>query len=173
MKRKRLSFIMNGSFGCDNMASWKFEGIDIYLAQLERLKADTGPTIGKAIYEGAGLVAKEVAAEIKSLPVNNQYGSKGVTSVQKQGLIEGFGISHAQTDGDYRHVKLGFDGYNKQKTKKYPNGQPNSMIARSVNSGTSFRKKNPFVDRATRKSKGACEMTMTQVVEREISKIIH
>ena len=155
------------------MASWKFEGVDEYLRQLEKLNADTKPAIGKAIYEGAGLVAREVAAEIKKLPVNNKYGSKGVTSVQKKGLIEGFGISHAQTDGDYRHVKLGFDGYNKQKTKKYPQGQPNALIARSVNSGTSFRKKNPFVDRATRKSKGACEMTMKQVIELEITKIIH
>lgn len=155
------------------MASWKFEGIDEYLAQLERLKVNTGSAIGRAIYEGAGLVAKEVAEEIKRLPVNNQYGSKGITSVQKAGLVEGFGISHAQTDGDYRHVKLGFDGYNKQHTDQYPSGQPNSMIARSVNSGTSFRKKNPFVDRATRKSKGACEVRMTEVLEREIIKIMN
>lgn len=154
------------------MAKWKFEGLDEYLRQLERVKANTGSCIGRAIYEGAGVVAKEVAAEIQKLPVNNQYGSKGITSVQKKGLIEGFGISHAQTEGFYRNVKLGFDGYNGQKTKKYPQGQPNSMIARSVNSGTSFRKKDPFVDRATRRSKGACEVRMAQVFENEISKII-
>ena len=155
------------------MADWKFEGIDEYLAQLERLKVSTKSTIGRAIYEGAGIVAREVAGEIQKLPVNNQYGSKGITSVQKAGLIEGFGISHAQTDGDYRHVKLGFDGYNGQRTKKYPNGQPNSLIARSVNSGTSFRKKNPFVDRATKRSKNACEVRMTQVIEQEIIKIVN
>ena len=155
------------------MATWKFEGIDKYLAQLERLQVNTRSTVGRAIYEGAGLVAREVAGEIQKLPVNNQYGSKGITSVQKAGLIEGFGISHAQSDGDYRHVKLGFDGYNGQHTKKYPNGQPNALIARSVNSGTSFRKKDPFVDRATRRSKSACEAKMTQVVEQEIKKLIN
>lgn len=155
------------------MASWKFEGIDEYLIQLEKLKANTGPAMGKAIYEGAGLVAREVAAEIKKLPVNNQYGSKGITSVQKAGLIEGFGISHAETDNFYRHVKLGFDGYNKQYTDKYPQGQPNSLIARSVNSGTSFRKKNPFVDRATRRSRKACEVRMAEIFEREIIRIVN
>lgn len=155
------------------MADWKFEGLDVYLRQLDRLKANTGSAIGKAIYEGAGLVATEVHEEIMKLPVNNQYGSKGITSVQKKGLLEGFGISHAQTDGDYRHVKLGFDGYNDQHTKQYPNGQPNSLIARSVNSGTSFRKKNPFVDKATRRSKSACEIRMSQVLEREIIKIVN
>lgn len=155
------------------MASWKFEGLGQYLIQLEKLQANTGSAIGRAIYEGAGLVAQEVAAEIQRLPVNNQHASKGVTSVQKKGLKEGFGISHAQSDGDYRHVKLGFDGYNKQRTENYPQGQPNSLIARSVNSGTSFRKKNPFVDRATRKSKSACEIRMSQVLEREIIKIMN
>ena len=155
------------------MADWKFEVLDEYLSQLERLKADTRSAIGRAIYEGAGLVAREVAQEIKALPVNNQYGSKGITSVQKAGLIEGFGISHAQTDGDYRHVKLGFDGYNNQLTSQYPRGQPNSLIARSVNSGTSFRKKNPFVDRATKRSRANCEVRMAQVFEKEIIKIIN
>lgn len=156
------------------MAKWKFEGLDEYLITLEKLKANTGSAIGRAIYEGAGVVAKEVAAEIQKLPVNNQYGSKGITSVQKAGLIEGFGISHAQTEARfYRNVKLGFDGYNKQYTENYPSGQPNSLIARSVNSGTSFRKKNPFVDRATRRAKGACEVRMAQVFEREITKIVN
>ena len=155
------------------MATWKFEGLDEYLRQLERLQGSSDQAIGKAIYEGAGVVAKVCAAAIKALPVSNQYDSNGITSVQKAGLIEGFGISHAQTDGYYRNVKLGFDGYNGQKTAKYPNGQPNSMIARSINSGSSYRRKNPFMDKATASSKGACEATMQRVIETEIQKVVH
>ena len=155
------------------MASWKFEGLDEYLRQLERLQGSSDQAIGKAIYEGAGVVAKACAAAIKALPVSNQHDSNGITSVQKAGLIEGFGISHAQTDGYYRNVKLGFDGYNGQKTHKYPNGQPNSMIARSINSGSSYRRKNPFMDKATALSKGACEATMQRVIETEIQNVVH
>lgn len=154
------------------MASWKFEGLDEYLIQLEKLSQRADETIGEAIYEGAAVVAKACANAIDELPVNNQFNSGGITSVQKAGLKEGFGISHAQTDKDYRHVKLGFDGYNGQKTKKYPNGQPNSVIARSINSGSSYRKKNPFMDRATRSAKASCESTMQKVIEKEISKIM-
>lgn len=155
------------------MASWKFEGLDEYLRQLERLQGSSDQAIGKAIYEGAGVVAKACAAAIKALPVSNQHDSNGITSVQKAGLIEGFGISHAQTDGYYRNVKLGFDGYNGQKTHKYPNGQPNSMIARSINSGSSYRRKNPFMDKATASSKSACEATMQRVIETEIQNVVH
>ena len=152
------------------MASWKFEGLDEYLRQLEKLNQNADETIGKAIYEGAGIVARACASAIDALPVGNQFKEGTITSVQKAGLKEGFGVSHAQTDGDYRHVKLGFDGYNGQKTKKYPNGQPNSLIARSINSGSSWRKKNPFMDRATRASKSSCEQTMKKVIEDEIEK---
>lgn len=155
------------------MAKWKFEGLDEYLRQLERLSGSSHEAIGKAIYEGAAIVATSCKAAIESLPVNNQYKNDGITSVQKRGLIDGFGISHEQEDGFYRNVKLGFDGYNGQRTKKYPQGQPNSMIARSVNSGTSWRKKNPFMDRATRASKGACEEKMAQVLDDEIKKVMN
>lgn len=154
------------------MAKWKFEGLDEYLRRLEKLQGDSKKEIGMAIYEGAGLVAREVAAEIQKLPVNNKYQKNGITSVQKKGLIEGFGISHIQDDNNYRNVKLGFDGYNKQKTKNHPNGQPNALIARAVNSGTSFRKKNPFVDRATRRAKSKCEATMKAVIEKSINQIM-
>ena len=156
------------------MANWKFQGLDEYLRQLERIQGSSDQAIGKAIYEGAGVVAKACARAIKGLPVINQYNSEGgITSVQKAGLIEGFGISHAQTDGFYRNVKLGFDGYNGQKTKKFPNGQPNSMIARSINSGTSWRRKNPFMDKATASSKSACEATMKRVIDAEIQKVVN
>lgn len=155
------------------MAKWKFKGLDEYLAKLEKLKGSSDEAVGHAIYEGADIVADACMTAIQGLSVNNQFNSDGLTSVQKAGLIEGFGISHEQEDGFYRNVKLGFDGYNGQKTKKYPNGQPNSVIARSINSGTSFRKKNPFIDKATRSSKASCEAKMKEVIDKEIEKVMN
>lgn len=157
------------------MAKWKFERLDKYLMQLEKLSNTSEATVGHAIYEGAGIVAKACAKEIQALPVSNQYKKDNVstvTSFEKAGLIEGFGISHLQVDGEYRNVKLGFAGYNSVHTKKYTTGQPNAMIARSINSGSSWRKKNPFMDRATRASKSACEEKMKEVIEDEIKKVM-
>ena len=58
------------------------------------------------------------------------------------------------------------------KTKKYPNGQPNALIARAVNSGTSFRKKTRFLDKAVNASKKAAEAAMDAACSREIEKIM-
>lgn len=153
------------------MAKWKFEGVEELLSYYKELSDDTRECVGKAVYEGAGYVADAVKSATQALPVNNQYNSGGITSVQKKGLIDGFGISRMKDDNGYVNVKLGFDGYNGQKTKQYPNGQPNAVIARSVNSGSSFRKKIPFVDNATKAAKARCEEIMKNTVEESIEKI--
>ena len=78
-------------------------------------------------------------------------------------------LSH---DDGVVNVKLGCDGYNSTKTEKYPNGQPNVLIARSVNSGTTFRKKTKFVDKAVDSAKNAAEAAMDAACSREIEKIM-
>ena len=68
------------------------------------------------------------------------------------------------TDGVY-DVKMGFGGYNSVRTAKYPQGQPNALIARALESGTSFRSKNPFLSRAFNRAKNYSEETMKEVFE--------
>lgn len=70
------------------------------------------------------------------------------------------------------NVKLGFDGYNTVKTNSYPNGQPNVMIARAIESGSSIRDKHPFVRPAVNAAKKECLKKAEEVVNEEISKIM-
>ena len=125
------------------------------------------PLINAAIFFMFGYVLDEVRKNIQALPIDDRFvrGGQtlyGVTDAQKQGLLDGFGISRMQDDGGYLNVKLGFSGYNSVRTKNYPNGQPNSVIARSVNSGTSFRQRNPFVDNAVANARSQAEEKMKQ-----------
>ena len=133
--------------------------------------------IGRAVYAGAGIVADAVKQGIQSLPVVTGYGTDtnplpgGVTAVQKAGLLDGFGISKLQDDGGYLNVKLGFDGYNRTRTEMYPQGQPNQLVARGVESGTSWKQKKPFIRPATTRSRKAAETEMKRVIDEEIEKI--
>lgn len=159
------------------MAKCKFIGLEEYEKQLLNLQNVTRECIGRAIYEGAAVVADAVKQSIESIPIDDRkYKSKsmlyGISEAQKQGLRDGFGIAKIQDDGGFRHVKLGFAGYNSVITKSYPNGQPNSMIARSVNSGSSFRQRIPFVDNAVNASKGAAENKMKQTFDEVLSKAL-
>lgn len=157
------------------MAKITFTGLEHYLAQLEALEKNSEGIAKQALYEGAKIAADEMRKSIDDIPVQEEWGTKadpakGIREEQKKGLREGFGISAMRNDDGCINVHIGFHGYNSIKTKTYPNGQPNAMIARSVESGTSFLRKTPFVAKAVRKTKGSAEAKMKEVFESEIEK---
>lgn len=134
-------------------------GIDQYMAELRNLEQDAPEAIGKAIYQGAKIITDEIKGNIQ------QLSTRSASDVERAGLLDGLGISKMEDDSGYWNVKVGFDGYNAQVTKKYPKGHPNSMIARSIESGTSFRPKNSFVSAAVRNKKGQAEEEMAKIID--------
>ena len=160
------------------MAKLTFKGLEEYESKLLQLRNLSREMIGEAIYEGAGVVADAVKSNIESIPIDDRYvtGSAtlyGITEAQKQGLRDGFGIARLQDDNGFLNVKLGFNGYNSQRTKNYPSGQPNSLIARSVNSGSSFRARIPFVDNAVSQSRSAAEQKMKEKLDTSIGEVMN
>ena len=93
----------------------------------------------------------------------------GVTKEQAQGLKGGLGVAVMEYKGKAWNTKIGFDGYNSVKTEKYPNGQPNALIARSVESGSLVRNKTPFIAPAVEKIKKTAEDKMAVTVQQQIA----
>ena len=154
-------------------------GSDIgeYIDNLEKLSKASEKTIGAAIYAGAKIVTDKIRSELEKIPVESSTEAAkagrmmtGLTSAQKGGLLKGLGITKMQLrDGTY-DVKVGFDGYNTTYTKRWPKGQPNAMIARSLEAGTSFRVKNPVISKATRAVKTEAEMAMARAFDEAVAK---
>lgn len=159
------------------MAKITFPGLNDYELMISKLSKGVDDIAGKAIYAGAGIVADAIKENIKDLPIVRGYGTKenplpgGVTAPQKAGLINGLGISPMQNDAGFLNVKIGFDGYNATKTDKYPQGQPNQLVARGVESGTSWKEKKPFIRPAINASKSRAEAEMARILDQEIEKI--
>lgn len=133
------------------MAKAKIDGLEAFAKTLKQMEKAGEKIAGHAVYKGAGVVADTVRQSINALPEIKGYGTEahplagGVTSAQKKGLQDGLGISTMQTDAQGGvNVKIGFNGYNATRTKKFPAGQPNVLIARGVESGTSWKRKRPF-----------------------------
>ena len=160
------------------MATFQFGGFDNDIKKLNKLQQSAKDGVaGKTVYAGAEVVADSVRRAIQDLPVGDGRARDGglvdtATLPQKAGLLDGLGISRMKDDDGLVNVKLGFDGYNSTRTEKYPRGQPNVLIARSVNSGTTFRKKTKFVDKAVNSAKKAAEAAMDAARSREIEKIM-
>ena len=160
------------------MATLRMQGLKEYEEMLSKLDKDTVPMIGRALYEGGKIVADEFRREVEALPIvaPNVRGTSerklaGITSEQKRGLLQGLGIAKMRSRDGVHDIKIGFDGYNSVHTQKYPGGQPNAMIARAVNTGSSFRAATHFADRAARNSKARAEKAMQQQFDKDLKKI--
>lgn len=167
------------------MAKWEMTGAaDQYVQLLEQLGMKTPEMIGRAIYPAAGLVTDQIRKNIQTIPVitDGRRGTPsnpidGITSAQRTGLADGLGITHLEDKNGYISVKVGFSGYNSQVSTTAVNAkwtnkrQPNAMIARSVESGNSFRKKHPFIAPAVSKTKKTAEERIKVEIEAEIKKL--
>lgn len=163
------------------MAKISFPGLAEYELMLSRLGNQSSEIAKKAVYAGAEIIADEIKKNIAALKAETDqagliaYVKKEpapLTETAKKGLLDGLGISGMQDDNGYVNVKIGFDGYNDMKTQKYPKGQPNVVIARVVESGSSIAEKRPFVRPAINKKKKEAEAAMAAVLDQEIKKIM-
>lgn len=137
------------------MAEIRTDGVDKYLKKLEKLNKNTDDVCKAGVFAGAKVMGNKIVAAIDKIPIHNPPPGKeqfhanpnaeklleGLTPAQAEDLKKGFGIATFNHDGLAWNTKTGFNGYNRIKTKKYPNGQPNAMIVRSLESGTSIRKR--------------------------------
>lgn len=161
------------------MAKFQFNGMKEYAEYLQRIGANTKEICGVGVYAMAEVVADKIRANLDALPTVDEAEAlaayreqrkTSLTSAQKKGLQEGLGVSPMENDNGYWNVKVGFDGYNKVKTRKYPNGQPNVMIARATESGSSVREKTPFIRRAVSSTQKKAVEKCKEVIDQEIEK---
>ena len=160
------------------MAKIEMRGLDAYITKLSQLAAQAREgVIGPAIHDAASVVADSIQSEISAIPTDNGYGTpsepqSGLNAKQKAALHNSFGITKMRNDNGFYNVKLGFDGYNDIKTKRWPNGQPNAMVARAVERGTSWLKATPFVKRAVNASKQQAVGIMQTTIDNKIYEIL-
>ena len=161
------------------MAKMTLKGFEEYEARLSKLDHELKQdVIGRAVWEGARVVADEIRKATEALPVITGYGTPdhplpgGVTKAQKAGLLDGLGVSHIRDDHGYINAKIDFWGYNDTKTEKWPKGQPNQLVARGVESGASWKQKKPFVRPTVNRSKNRAIEAMKKEVDKELKKIM-
>lgn len=160
------------------MATITFKRGDEYVARISKLAAaKRDELIGGAIYGAANIVADEIREQLDGLPTDEGWGTsdhpvQGPKKAQKQGLEESLGIASLQDDGGFLNVKIGFDGYNRLQSKRWPNGQPNQMVARSIERGTSWMKGHTFVKKAVAASRTAAVAAMQDTIDKNIKNIM-
>lgn len=165
------------------MATIRFKGLEEYTAKLSQLSVlAEEQVLGPAIYDGAAVVMEAVKEELRAVPTDDRRfvpSSSGLmrlgpTTEQKEQLLESYGVAPMQVDEKgFLNVKVGVGtDYNSIVSKRWPKGQPNLLVARAIESGTSFMEAHPFVKEAVRKIRKAAEAAMAKRVESETEKIM-
>ncbi len=166
------------------MAKIDVKGLDEYMNRLWALQEHTEEVTKRAVYAGANVVADAVKKALNTIPIQEgdnglpEMGTPenpltGISRKQKADLMDSFGLAPIQEfKKGYISTKAGWDGYGNMKTKKYPQGVPNQMLMRSIESGTTFRKKNPVVRKAVNKVRKGSIKAMGEEIDKACAELM-
>lgn len=150
------------------MAKFRSEGIDAIVNQFEKLDQQAKPMIGRSLYQGAKIMADALKKATEALPVDDTNKKveirQGLRTKQKIGLIKSMGITKMEEKDGYYNIKVGYDGYNDIVSPRWSMGQPNAMIARSIENGTSFLPATHFIRKALKANEKAIEKAMSEAI---------
>lgn len=138
------------------MAYITVNGLEEYEIKISKLAKKSEGLCKIAIYPAAGYMTDKIRDAVSELPIEEGKngmppfafkGKKitGISKIQKKDISESLGIAHMKEKAGYIYAKIGWDGYGSIKTKAWPKGVPNILLVRTIESGTRFRKKRPFI----------------------------
>ncbi len=148
------------------------------LDELSRMLAEVGNRANEiaagALFDGAAVVANAMNAAVNSMQTEPfQYATNGrkrlASPAEKAALQRKIGIARFRKDGDTVDtiIGIGGDGYANVAGKK----TPVIALARSINSGTTFRVKQPVFRKAVTNAKQAAQAAIVASAERLINEI--
>lgn len=162
------------------MAKVEMRGMDAYLSELRKLGENTAPVCKAAVYAGAKVVADEMkratqaldrVTDAEAMAAWHEGRPVKISVSQKIGLVKSLGIAPITDKYGVVSTKIGFDGYNDVKTKRWPNGQPNALIALACESGSSAMIKQPFVRPMLKRVEAAALEAMEQAANKKLEKL--
>jgi HK97 gp10 family phage protein len=138
------------------MARFAYKAGDDYAIKLSKLATDSEEVAKKAIFGAAEIVANKIKQNLQ-----------GVLSDEATGeLVDSFGVTPITKDNQGNwNAKVGFDGYDSH-------GVPNQLKARVIESGSSTKKKKPFVRPAVNATKKQAQAKMNEIIDEEYKKLM-
>lgn len=125
-----------------------------------------------ALYQGADAVADEMRRQVSALRTSDHYvsGKKRYCYPEdKEALENALGIAKFKESADGTNTKVGFKDYFIGR-----NGEsfPLPLIANSINAGTSFMYKQPFIQLTLNNAKTEAYKRMESVFDAEFEKLL-
>lgn len=158
---------------------------DLYL-KLETIATDSGAIARQCLFEGAKVVADELRQTVETIPTEEHHAVPAarngiqlayLTPEEKAACLNGIGVARHEERGDAYTTAVSFNGYmdedadDRLTTKRYPHGIPVAVIMRSLEIGSSVRKKYPVCRKAFNKAKPLALAAMQKKLDERINKM--
>ena len=149
-------------------------GMEEISEMLARLEGGAEAAAAAGLYEGAGIMAAEIAAEAGKLKTSKfRYASgwQREASPEEAAVVRaagGVGIAKFAKNGSEVDTSVGYGnaGYAQLNGRQVPIAK----IANAINSGTSFMKKQPFIRKAASNGKKKAEQAIARTIEERLNK---
>lgn len=136
------------------MAKIEFPGLEDYRAVINKLQLGAAGICKYAVYDGAAIVADAIRAATPDYP--------GDTNDLKDVLT----LTKMEEENGFIYTKIAFPGYDSR-------GVPNPVKARVLESGSSTRKKRPFIRPAVNRSKKAALFAMEAAINKKLTETMN
>ena len=148
----------------------KIKGLTEFISELEKADKNTPETMKKVVEAGMQHVTDSLRSVISSLPTEPaKYVPEGkkrkISPEEKAGLLKAMGYTPVRINGTKYDSNAGVQGYNSVKTEKFSTGIPNKMLLDAVDSGSSFREKQPIFSKVKRASQEKAIKAMEEAIE--------
>ena len=150
-------------------------GLDEVMNKIAKLNKDAGKVAAEALYEGAGIIADAFASAANSIrtePFVYKKAKRLPSPEEKAAIVGKTGIAKFNANGSEVNTLIGVSGAagyanigGKQKAVR--------MIARSINSGTSFMPKQPVFRKAKSTAQGPAKAAIVKKAEDMLEEIIN
>jgi hypothetical protein len=153
----------------------KVDGMAEISDMLEKMAEQAQGVASQAVYVGAGIMAEEIrkgAEGIKTAPFKYAKEGTRLPSPEEKAIVvaAGAGIAKFDKNGTEVSTSVGYraSGYAELNGKK----KPIPLIVNSINSGTSFMSKQPFVRKAARTGGTKAMAAMRDKIENAFEEMI-
>ena len=154
----------------------KTEGMDDLNKMLSQLGEQAGKVAAVGLYDGAGVMAKEIGNQAKRIKASKfHYGvfvTRDPSNEEKAAVVNaGAGIAKFDKNGGEVNTSVGYSnaGY----VEIAGRIKPVPLIANAINSGTSFMKKQPFFRKAVSSGTKKATDAIVRTAEAKIEEIIN
>lgn len=162
------------------MAKVQVFGMEVFLANMQKMNQEARNINKGALGEGAKVAAEKLRDALEMLPIRpDKYTGRqhterfyGVTESEYIQILDNFGIAKHQDSGGAWNTSVGFTGYVKTPSAKFNDQVPTGLLVQAVEYGTEFRKPVHMLNKAVKAAESEIQTAMQQYIDDKVKQIM-